>query len=541
MDTYGILTLLPPLVAISLCFITKQVLFSLFVGIWTAATIMSNFNPLTGTALALDTIVENITDPWNAKLLLFTFFMGVGITFIWRLGGSLALTDYVKRRIKTRRGICLGTWILGMLTSLNDCLVAAVTGNVFRDVCKEYRISSEKFSYVLDSTAAPAAAVFISDWIAYQIGMIATGLAAIGVSASATAVYVKSIPYNLYSIFTLIFVGMLMYRGKDYGPVLEAENRTLTTGQYTAPGSQPMLNVESDLGEPIRTNPKIRNFVLPIVSAIAVILFGLYWTGREGEGILGVLEQADASTALLWGSFTLAIVGFILALTSKLMNFEESMNCFVDGFKLMMLTASILAMAWSLSSIVQEMGLAGYIVSLVGSNVPLWIIVILVFLLSMLVSFATGTSWGTMAIMTPLAINLVYQTTGNVEDVSMIAGLVLSGAIVGDHCSPISDTTVMASIYSGADHIAHVKTQLPYALTTAFIVLCMHILNAITGCGPLVMIPIGIVMIYVLQTILSKIAMKRRGISYDISALMKDSADEVIAYMDEFESKVAKN
>lgn len=533
MKSFGALTLLPPLVAIVLCFLTKQVLFSLFIGVFVASIILSAGNPFAGLAMSLDRIVGSITDPWNAKLLLFTFFMGVGITFIWRLGGSLALTGYIKKRIKTRRGICLGIWLLGMLTSLNDCLVAAVTGNVFRDVCKEYRISSEKFSYVLDSTAAPSAAIFISDWIAYQIGMIATGLASVGLSESATSVYFKSIPYNLYSIFTLLFVGILMFRGKDYGPMLEVENRCLKTGEFTAPGSQPMMNVESDLGEPIKDKPQVRNFIIPIVSAIVVILFGLYYTGRDGVGILGILEKADAATALLWGSFVFAIVGMFLALASGLMNFDDTMQSFIDGFKLMIMTAAILVMAWSLSGIVQEMGLATYIVSLVGTSVPLWLIVIIIFLLSMLVSFATGTSWGTMAIMTPLAITLVYQTSNNPDLVPVIAGLVLSGAIFGDHCSPISDTTVMSSIYSGADHLAHVRTQLPYSLTTAAVVLAMHILNSITHCGPLVMIPLGIVIIYLLQSLLSKIAVKKRNITYDVSRLMKESADDIIKEMSE--------
>lgn len=182
MDTnYGILALIPPLVAILLCFATKQVLLSMFAGLFAGTLIMSNWNPFAGAALALEQIATNMAD--NVILLLFTLFMGVGISFIWRLGGSLALAEAAKRRFKKRRSVCLGTWGLGMLCSVNDCLVAAVDGNVFRDICKDYKISSEKFSYVLDSTAAPAAAFFISDWIAYQIGMISQGLDAAGIDS----------------------------------------------------------------------------------------------------------------------------------------------------------------------------------------------------------------------------------------------------------------------------------------------------------------------------------------------------------------------
>lgn len=524
---FGILTLIPPLVAIVLCFKTKQVLPSLFIGLLIAALIIAGGNPLAAVALSLQTMVDNITDEWNAKLLLFTLFMGVGITFIWRLGGSFALTGAAKKHIKTRRGVCLGTWGLGMATSLNDCLVAAVDGNVFRDVCKDYRISSEKFSYVLDSTAAPSAAIFISDWIAYQIGMIGQGLAATGVAVSAVSVYVRSIPYNLYPILSLIFVGILMYTGRDYGPMLLAETRALLTGKFTADGSQPMLDVESELGEPLKDNPKILTFVLPIVTAIIVILFGLYWTGREGSGIMGILEQSDASTALLWGSFAMTVVGLIMALGSKKMNFNEAMQCYIEGFKLMILTASILVMAWSLSGIVQSMGLSAYVVSLIGTSFPFWLLIVIIFLLSMLVSFATGTSWGTMAIMTPLSIQLAYALTGDASVIPIVSGLVFSGAIFGDHCSPISDTTVMASIYSGADHIAHVRTQLPYALTVAVVVIILHTINAFTRVGPLVMIPVGVVVLYILQGVLHKFSLRKYDLHENYSRFMKRSVEEL--------------
>ena len=213
---YGLLALIPPVVAITLCFVTKQVLVSMFAGLFAGALVICGWNPLSAVAYSLQTLADNMAD--NVILLMFTLFMGVGISFIWKLGGSFALAEAAKRRFKKRRSVCLGTWGLGMLCSVNDCLVAAVDGNVFRDICKDYRISSEKFSYVLDSTAAPAAALFISDWIAYQISMIGQGLDAAGIEGvSAVSAYVNGLPFNMYSILTLIFVGMMMYTGRDYG------------------------------------------------------------------------------------------------------------------------------------------------------------------------------------------------------------------------------------------------------------------------------------------------------------------------------------
>ena len=192
---------------------------------------MSHWNPFAACAFALDKIAVNMSG--NIVLLLFTLFMGVGISFIWKLGGSFALAAAAKKRFKKRRSVCLGTWGLGIACSVNDCLAAAIDGNVFRDICKDYRISSEKFSYVLDATAAPAAAFFISDWIAYQIGMIGQGLDAAGITGyTPVAAYIKTLPFNMYSIFTLLFVGMLMYTGRDYGPMLKAEARCLQTGEF---------------------------------------------------------------------------------------------------------------------------------------------------------------------------------------------------------------------------------------------------------------------------------------------------------------------
>lgn len=523
MGDYGLWALVPPLVAILLSFITKQVLASLFVGVFSGCVIIVGGNIFSGMALTLDVMVDSIIDPGNAKLLLFTFFMGVGIAFIWRLGGSFALAEAAKKRFKNRRSVGLGTWLLGMLTSVNDCLVAAVTGNVFRDISKEYNISSEKFSYVLDSTAAPAAALFISDWIAYQIGMIGIGLKAANItSIKPVAAYIKSIPFNLYSILTLIFVGVIMYTGKDYGPMLKAEKRALTTGEYVSPDANPMMDVGMELGEPKKTKPMILTFVLPILITVLTILFGFYWTGREGIGLMGILELADADSALLWGSFAMAMTGVVLALTTKIMNFEETMNTFIDGLKLMILTASILVLAWSLGTITQDMGLANYITSKIGDSIHFGFIPIIIFLLSMLTSFATGTAWGTMAIMTPLAIPLAYSMTGDVNIAITMSGIVLSGAIFGDHCSPISDTTVMASMFSGADHMDHVKTQFPYALTIAGVIGVLYLLYGFFNFSPVILIPTGLVLLFIVHQILHKHYIKKYDMSEDYHMRMKE-------------------
>lgn len=513
---YGFLALIPPVVAIGLCFATKQVLISMFAGLFAGSLIISNWNPLGASAYALNAIAENMAG--NIILLLFTLFMGIGISFIWKLGGSFALAEAAKRRFKKRRSVCLGTWGLGMACSVNDCLVAAVDGNVFRDICKDYRVSSEKFSYVLDSTAAPAAALFISDWIAYQIGMIGQGLDAAGIEGlTPVGAYIKSLPFNMYSIFTLIFVGMLMYTGRDYGPMLKAEVRALTTGQYTRPDAKPMLDVGNELGEPKRTRPMIKSFVIPIATAFVIIIGGIFYTGivnpdRVGTGLMSILDACDAQTALYWGSFGMALAGISIALISKIMTFEETMTTIVDGFKLMSLTGAILVMAWSLAAVTKNMGLGDFVAHYVGNSIPVGLLPLLVLGCSILVAFATGTSWGTMAIMTPLAIQLGYALTGDVNFSVGMCGAVLSGAILGDHASPVSDTTVMASIFSGADHIDHVGTQIPYALTVGGVIGVLYLIYGFTRVSPFVLLPIGVVILFFLQIILHKFYMKK----YDI-------------------------
>lgn len=524
--SYGALALIPPIVAIALCFATKQVLISMFAGLFAGSLIVSNWNPLAASAYALDAIAVNMAD--NIILLLFTLFMGIGISFIWKLGGSLALADAAKRKFKKRRSVCLGTWGLGMACSVNDCLVSAVDGNVFRDICKDYRISSEKFSYVLDATAAPAAALFISDWIAYQIGMIGQGLDMAGItSITPMGAYIKGLPFNMYSIFTLIFVGMLMYTGRDYGPMLKAEVRALKTGEYIRPGAKPMLDVGNDLGEPKRTKPMIRSFVLPIATAFVIIIGGIIYTGyinpaRTSMSPMAILDACDAQLALYWGSFGMAVMSIGIALISKIMTFDETMSTIVDGFKLMSLTGAILVMAWSLASVTKAMGLGAFVAHYIGGSIPVGFLPLLVFACSILVAFATGTSWGTMAIMTPLAIQLGYTLTGDVNFSVGMCGAVLSGAIFGDHSSPVSDTTVMASIFSGADHIDHVGTQFPYAATVGAVIAVMYVIFGFTRVSPFILLPIGVVILFFLQIILHKYYMKKYDIDPNYTKFMTE-------------------
>lgn len=491
---YGYWVVLPPLVAILLCFITKQVVVSLFVGILTGGMIIGGGNPLTGLEYSLNTLVGSVADEWNATILLFTLLMGSGIAFIWKLGGSRAMADWAMRKIKTRKGVGIGTYLLGLLIFFNDGVNTAIVGNVFRDVAKAKRVSTEKLSYLLDSTAAPVATFFISDWIAFQVGMINSGLEGAGItSISAFAGYLKSVPFNIYCILTVIFVGFIAFTGRDFGPMKKAEARAQATGELVREGGQPMMDVGSELGEPLDVKPILLNMVLPIVVLIGVAMFGFYWTGREGTTLMEILGNSDPSKALFWGAFAMTTTGVFLALGQKAMDFKEVMDTMMDGFKLMLIASFILVLAWTLGTVTKDMKLADFLITMIGDNVSYAYIPAIIFILGMIISFGTGTSWGTMTILTPIAIPLAYQMTGSVDAAMAMAGVVFSGAIFGDHCSPISDTTVLSSIFAGADHMDHVATQVPYAATVAGVSLVMFLAYGFFQVSPVILIAAGAV------------------------------------------------
>lgn len=502
---YGILTLLPPLIAIVLCFITKNVLISLFVGVLTGGIIISGGNPFGGIAYSLDTIIGSMTDEWNAHLLLFNLLMGAGIAFIWKLGGSKALTTWAKTKIKSRKSAGVGAWLLGIIVFFNDYVNAAIVGNVFRDIYEEFKLSKEKLSYILDSTAAPVATFFISDWIAFQVGMVQSGLDAAGIqNISAFSAYIKSIPYNMYSLFAVALVGIIVISGKDFGPMLKAENRALQQGKTSRDGAVPMIDIGFELGEPKENKPLLSTFFLPLVALIVVSIFGFWWTGRPGQDLMEILSNSDPAKALLWGAFAMAAVGIAIAIIQKIMNIKETMDTFINGLKLMLLACTMLVLAWSLGTVTKDMQLADYIIAIAGDNLSQAVLPLIIFTAAMFIAFSTGASWGTMTILTPIAIPLAYKVTGSVEFSSAMAGIVFSGAIFGDHCSPIADTTVLSSIFAGADHMDHVSTQIPYAVLTAIVAAIMYLAYGFLGITPVVLIPIGIVILIIAVHFLSK-------------------------------------
>ncbi len=507
---FGILSLVPPIVAILLCFFTKRVLLSLFIGVFIGSLIIVSGNPFSAVEYSLDTLIGSMADEWNARLLLFNLFMGSGVAFIWRLGGSKALANWADRKIKTKKHAGLGAWFLGFIIFFNDGVNAAIVGNVFRDIFTAKKISREKLSYIVDSTAAPISTFLISDWIAFQIGMINTGISAAGIEGvSAFSAYLQSIPLNIYSILAVLMVGIIVITKMDFGPMRKAEIRAEKTGKVMRDGAIPLMDVSNELGEENETKPMLITIFLPVLALTLVTLIGFWVTGREGNTLIEVLEKADPAKGLLWGSFAMMLTGVIIALSNKLMNIKEVMETILDGMKLMLLACAILVLAWSLGSITEDMKLAAYLISVIGNSISYGFLPLIIFILGAIIAFATGTSWGTMTILTPIAIPLAYQLTGDVSTSVTIAGVVFSGAIFGDHCSPISDTTVLSSIFSGSDHMDHVNTQIPYALTVALVASILFLLWGFFGVSSLVLIVSGLVLLFLLIYIFNKISTLR--------------------------------
>ncbi len=511
-SAYGWISLIPPLLAIALAFITRQVILSLFLGVFSGAIIIYG-NPFIAFLRTLDThLVGSLADGWNAAIIIFTLSIGGMIGIVNKMGGTKAIAEALAKKAKTARSAQVVTAIMGVVVFFDDYANTLIVGPTMRPLMDKMKVSREKLAYIVDSTAAPVVGLaFISTWVGYEIGLIGDAFAELGVEANAFGIFIKTIPYTFYNIFALVLVFMLTIRGRDFGPMLKAEKRARLTGQVLRDGAQPMAGDVTE-GQEYKEGITLRasNAIVPILTLIIVSFCGLWYNGYtysdEGtlwytfSGIQTCFGNADASVVLIWGAITAAIVAGIMAMAQKIMSLGEVFDAFVNGSKSLLITAIILILAWSLGGIASDVGTADFLVGAVSDTIPGGIIPIIVFLISMLVAFSTGTSWGTMAIVIPLAVPLAaaYVKADPAQAPLVISSLsaVLSGSIFGDHCSPISDTTIMSSMASGSDHIDHVRTQVPYALTGAAVAFIGYLLVGIAHVPVWITLIIGVALVW---------------------------------------------
>jgi Na+/H+ antiporter NhaC len=496
----GILSILPPLIAIILALIFRQVVVSLMLGIYMGAVFIYDYNPFTAILRLIDTYIINaVADSSHIQVIVFTLLFGGVIGLISKSGGTRGIANLVTGFAKTRRSSLIATWFSGILIFFDDYANSLVVGNLMRPVTDKMRISREKLSFFVDATAAPVASIFIvSSWIGYEVGLIQNGLNIVGSTENAYDIFLKTIPYRFYPIVMLIFVFMTAFLQRDFGPMYKAEKRAVDEGKLNRDNA----NISKDLTETSdifgnEDKAKWYNGIIPIAVIVAGTIIGLIYTGIDSlrqQGITDynirdIIGSSNSYVSLLWGSFSACIVAAIMILVQKIMTLSETIDAWFLGLRSMLLAVIILTLAWAIGNITQDMKTADYIISIISDTINPRMLPVIVFLVCALTSFATGTSWGTMAIMMPIVIPLAHSVSvlhhyGPVDYDIILHGVissVLAGCVFGDHCSPISDTTILSSMASGCDHIEHVRTQLPYAVVTA--IFCMLIGDIPTAYG----------------------------------------------------------
>lgn len=469
------LSLIPPVLAIAMVMVTRKVLLSLGAGIVVGLLMLHNFNPLASLE-QLYTIVKGIfvadggvnTD--KVFNLIFLFFLGMVASLVTVAGGSRAFGNWAVKKVKTRRGATFIPAVLGLIIFIDDYFNALTVGNVSRPVTDRHRISRAKLAYMIDSTSAPVCVLMpVSSWGAYIISVLAGIFAAHGVSAyGSLEAFVRMIPMNYYAIIALLMILAVAFFKVDFGLMRKHELRAIRDGDLNDPDKGPVPGNEDELSA--NENGKVRDLVWPIVILVAATVFFMIFTGiRATEGsatLLSVFENTDVPTSLLYGSILgwIAAMFFVIRRKTKRTNIKQGM---LSGIKSMLPAIYILLFAWTIIEVIDDLGTGTYLAGLVNGTISLALLPMLLFVIAAFMSFATGTSWGTFGVMLPIAGEIAAATDINL----MLPALatVLAGSIFGDHCSPISDTTILSSAGAGSHHIDHVMTQIPYAIVIALI------------------------------------------------------------------------
>lgn len=449
-------SVLPPILAIILAIWTKQVILSLFAGIWMGFTLLNGFNPITGVTAGLDGIVNVFTDPGDTRVLIFTLIIGSLIATIEHSGGVRGFVHFLETRRWVHNGFRAQVlaWATGLVIFIESNITLLVAGAVSRPLFDRYKVSREKLAYLIDATSAPVCVMIpLNAWGAVIIGLIAsTGI------ENPLETFIESIPYNFYAIAAIILAGVVIWKNINIGPMKKAEERT-QAGEVLWPDATPMIDISAEeiVDAPGET-PSALLMVLPIVAMILMMPVGLYITGD------GSIIHGSGSVSILWAVSFALLVSWIMILAKGTSSINELMRIFMKGAAGLLPIATILLLALALGDVANALGTGLYVATAVGDTIPTPLLAPLVFLTSSFIAFSVGSSWGTFAIMIPIAIPIA-TTLG--LPVPLLLGAAISGAIFGDHASPISDTTVVASMASATDHIDHVRTQLPYALVAA--------------------------------------------------------------------------
>ncbi len=527
------MSIIPPLIAILCALIFKEVFSALFLGLFSGSIILWIYSGA-GFFSAFFKAIFSIFDRYiilalsensHVSIIVFSMLIGGTVHIITKNGGMQGVINFLSKFAKSPRSGQLVTWMLGIMVFFDDYANTLVVGNTMRPVTDKLRISREKLAYIVDSTAAPVAAIaFVTTWIGAELSYIQSSLISLNIEVSAYNIFFSSLKYAFYPIITLIFVFILIYLKKDYGAMYKAEIRAREKG-VTASSQEQKIEYElKEFESPDNKKARAFNALIPVGIIVFGTIIGLVYTGWDSsiwhnqslgifKKISGIIGNSDSYLALIWASAGGLISAFILTLLQRILSLKDVADSMISGFKSMLTAILILTLAWSLAGLITDMHTADFITKVISStNLSPIFLPAITFVVSGLIAFSTGSSWGTMAIMYPLILPatwLLCKDYGMGYDDSLavfahVVSTVIAGSVFGDHCSPISDTTILSSLASSCNHIQHVRTQLPYALTVAFICLIFGTIPVSFGISPWIVFPLLIGVVWLTIRLLGK-------------------------------------
>jgi len=486
-------SLLPPILAIVLALITKEVYSSLFIGILIAALFSANFNPVVGMDNLLSVgLIDAVSG--TAGIFVFLVVLGILVALINKAGGSAAFGAWAEKHIKSRTGAMFATFVLGVLIFIDDYFNCLTVGSVMKPVCDRHKVSRAKLSYLIDATAAPVCMIApISSW--------AAAVASYAPEGEGISLFIRAIPYNFYSLLTFVFIIVLCVKKMDFGPMKLHEMNAINNGDLFTCGER------VDEGEEVvvSTKSRVLDLVLPVAVLIIACVMALIYVGGffSGESFVNAFANTDATIGLPWGSIVALVITIIYFMLRKLITFKEAMECVPKGFVAMVPAILILTFATALKNVNGLLGYATFVENLLASAESLKnLLPAVIFVVACILAFATGTSWGTFGILIPI-VTVIFDATDPLLIIGMSA--CLAGAVCGDHCSPISDTTIMSSAGAQCDHLNHVSTQLPYAVTVAAISFVSYIIAGFVQ-NWYIVFPISVILTIATMFVINKIS-----------------------------------
>lgn len=542
------MSLLPPLIAIFFALVFKEVIFSLFSGIFLGGAIIGFYafgfsGIFSGLLMVIDTyIIDALNDSGHLSVVVFSIMIGGIVALISRNGGMKGIVNGIIKYAKNAKSGQLATYFLGIAIFFDDYANTLVVGNTMRAITDKLKISREKLAYIVDSTAAPVAAIaFVTTWIGAELGYIQNGLTKINadgmqINEGVYGIFLNSLKYSFYPILTLFFMFYLIYREKDFGSMLKAETRARNGDAINPEVNGADLTELEDL-EPVENiQHKAYNAIIPVAIIVFGTLIGLIYTGFQslggsieaiastdsqfnswgaiwsnmtlldnpadtfGQKLGTLIGASDSYTALLWASISSLLTAIFLTISQKIMNLQDTVETAIKGFKTMIPAIMILVLAWALALVTEDLHTADFLAKLINGAFQPWLLPAFTFILAGFVAFSTGSSWSTMALVYPLILPAAWQicmAEGFPVDDAMpifynVVSAVLAGSVLGDHCSPISDTTILSSLASGCNHIDHVRTQIPYALTVGGVSVLAGTIPTALGLSPILGFIFGI-------------------------------------------------